>query len=85
MFRIIGCPPAEEWPSKASLRWETFKHHKGEKLELNVPEMSAEGIDLIQVSFVGSRNHSFSSFLKSSEKLTFLNPLYAHIRVRIWE
>ena len=72
MFRIIGCPPAEEWPSEALLRWETFKHHKGGKLELDIPEMCVEGIDLIQVSSVWIRDHPFSTSAKFSEKLIFL-------------
>ena len=40
---------------------------------------------LPKLYFLPSRVHPFSTYTKFSEKLTFLTPWYAHIRVRIRE
>ena len=36
----------------------------------------------VQLS-IGIWDHSFSTYAKFSEKLTFLTPRYAHIRIRV--
>ncbi|KFM59102.1 Cyclin-dependent kinase 4, partial [Stegodyphus mimosarum] len=70
IFEIMGSPAEEEWPD-VPLPWVSFKNYKKKSLESVVPEISKEGIDLLQkmltfdplkrISAKDAMNHDFFS------------------------
>ena len=53
-FRVLGTPTEESWPGVAQLPdyKSTFPFWSPQKLQKSVPKLDAEGVDLLQVSFL---------------------------------
>lgn len=47
IFEIMGSPEESQWPD-VSMPWVSFKNYKKQPLEAVVPEISEEGLDLLQ-------------------------------------
>ncbi|GFQ81356.1 hypothetical protein TNCT_276141, partial [Trichonephila clavata] len=47
IFEVIGSPEESQWP-EVSMPWVSFKNYKKQPLEAVVPEISEEGLDLLQ-------------------------------------
>lgn len=48
MHRLLGPPEESEWP-EVSVPWVSFKNYRKQPLESAVPEIDADGLDLLQV------------------------------------
>lgn len=58
---IIGAPEKREWPDKSALPWENFRNCKEINLRHLVPDISAEGLDLLQNLLVFDPNKRFNA------------------------
>lgn len=68
IFEIIGSPLESEWPKDVSLRWNSFRFYQGVSLKSVIPEICAEGTDLVKsmLSFDPSKRVTCRSALKHS-------------------
>ncbi|KAG8197857.1 hypothetical protein JTE90_024257 [Oedothorax gibbosus] len=68
IFELMGPPEESEWP-EVSVPWVSFKNYRKQPLESAVPEINAEGLDLLQkllifnplqrISAKDAMNHNF--------------------------
>uniref|UniRef100_T1JNG2 Protein kinase domain-containing protein n=1 Tax=Strigamia maritima TaxID=126957 RepID=T1JNG2_STRMM len=66
IFSLIGLPPENEWPENVSLPWNSFSHCHGQPVETVIPEICAQGKNLIEkmLIFNPSRRISASEALR---------------------
>ncbi|GIY55698.1 hypothetical protein CDAR_529011 [Caerostris darwini] len=68
IFEIMGSPEESQWP-EVSMPWVSFKNFRKQPLETVIPEITAEGLDLLQkllifdplqrISAKDAMNHSY--------------------------
>lgn len=63
IFGGIGSPTEAEWPQEVYLPCKTFAGYKGNTLNLLIPEMSSDALDLLEVKMQDKLSYSSFNFL----------------------
>lgn len=48
IFQVLGTPSQEEWPENVSLNWNAFPYRRPTPLNLIIPDLNEDGLDLIR-------------------------------------
>ena len=50
--RVIGMPPESDWPDGTPVPWSSFKISRRQPLEILLPNVEPEALDLMKVKLV---------------------------------